>query len=83
MAATPDLTEFVKLSNPKPTVCQVAAALGSLKRSDLAALQAALDTDKAVITDGAITAWLAARDLKASFAAVSHHRRGTCRCARG
>jgi hypothetical protein len=83
MAAQPDLTEFVKLSKPKASACQVSLALDSLDGEMRAQLEAALATDRSIITDGAISAWLAARNLKASFSAVTHHRRQTCRCERG
>jgi hypothetical protein len=75
---SPDLSEFVALSNPRRCkVCTAAAALSDTEREQLAA---ACATPRGVINAGAIKSWLAARGHDISITAITHHRAGTIGC---
>lgn len=83
--ASPDLTEFFRLSKPRRPPCQVALILSrditpKLNSEQVAQLQAALATDKGVITGSAIQQWLADRGHDISVNRISNHRRGVCNC---
>ena len=81
MPDKPDLSEFFQLARPKRPPCQIDVIRQQIKDADeLAALDAALGTDKGIITAGAIQQWLKARGHSTSTVAISNHRRGTCRC---
>lgn len=78
----PDLTEFFKLSRPKRPPCRVGHARAQLKPEDVESLDAALATDKGLITASAIIEWLKGRGQgDVSVSAVSTHRKGACTCA--
>lgn len=78
--ATPDLTEFFKLSHPRRKPCPVAHALEQVSEEEGQQLLAALAADKGIITAGAIEQWLKKRGLTGTAAAVASHRREACRC---
>lgn len=83
--AKPDLSEFYKLSKPKKPPCQVGLILAGdltpkLKDEELQALNAALDTDKSIITAGAVQGWLEARGHEVNTNRISNHRRKICSC---
>lgn len=80
MTATPDLSEFFRLSRPKRKPCSIGHALSQLKDDERSKLQAALDTDQGIITNAAIEGWLAARKLQTTVSAVVTHRKGRCSC---
>ena len=80
MAPQPDLTEFLKLSNPRVKTCAVEGALEALTGAARKQFEAAMATDPGVITNQAISYWLAARDLAVKWQSISTHRRGTCSC---
>lgn len=73
-----DLTEFTELQKPKPGACQIGAALEALPEEKAAKLRAAIGSSE--IRDSSIAKWLALAEQRATMQAVSHHRRGTCRC---
>lgn len=77
----PDLSEFYKLSRPKKPPCQVGHARAQLKPDEQTQLDAAVGTDKGIITSGAIQHWLKARKHDVSVPAISMHRAGRCTCA--
>jgi hypothetical protein len=81
-ASKPDLSEFYKYSRPKRPPCRIGHALTLLSKPDQTRLQAALDTDKNLITAGAIITWLEARDIKNINGAspITAHRKHTCTC---
>lgn len=80
MATTPDLTEFFKLSKPKRKPCVIGFVLTQLDDAEATQLNAALDTDKGIITASAIRQWLAARKHDASISGIANHRNGGCTC---
>jgi hypothetical protein len=79
--STPDLSEFEQLSNPKKRPCLIGAGLEGVAADEAAALTAALEADKRMITPGAIVKWLERRGLAANTSSVIHHREGRCTCA--
>lgn len=78
--ASPDLTEFYKLSQPKKPPCRVGFARGQVKAGDRPQLDAALSTDQGIITNSAIQQWFAARKQEVSVSAIVSHRKATCTC---
>jgi hypothetical protein len=80
MAAQPDLTEFLKLSNPRRGVCPVALAVEQLGDPERVQLDAALSTDPGLITNQAIAQWFQARGHAVKWQPVASHRRRTCTC---
>lgn len=81
----PDLTEFFALSKPKKPPCQLGLILSGdltpkLSEEELTQLNAALETDRGVITAGAVQGWLEARGHKVNPTRISNHRRGVCTC---
>lgn len=80
--ASPDLSEFFKLSRPKSKPCPVAFAITQLSADEQAQLEAALGHDVGIITNAAIRDWFKARGHVLTDAAVGVHRRGTCACGR-
>lgn len=76
----PDLSEFYKYSRPKKPPCQVGHARLLLDPADQEALDAAVETDKGIITSGAIEHWLEARKHSVSVQAIAMHRAGRCTC---
>ena len=81
MSQKPDLSEFYKLSRPKKPPCQVGHAREQLSAEEQAQLDAAVETDKGIITSGAIQHWLKARKHTVSIPAISMHRASRCTCA--
>lgn len=84
--ASPDLTEFYKLSKPKKPPCQIGLILSGeitpkLSGEETEQLKAALKADSGIITAGAIEGWLKARGHDTNSVRISNHRRGTCSCA--
>lgn len=77
----PDLSEFYKLSRPKKPPCQVGHARSQLKPEEREQLDAALETDKGLITSGAVQHWLKARKQSVSVPAISAHRAERCTCS--
>lgn len=78
--ATPDLSDFEKLSSPRKKVCVVGPAVEALGGDEGAQLQAALATDVGRITNSAITKWLKARNIDTTPQAIRSHRSHTCIC---
>jgi hypothetical protein len=79
--AGPDLSEFVKLSQRdqrKP--CKVAAAVAPLSTAERAQFDAAVESDKTVITAAAIIKWLELRNVCVSVSALASHRARRCAC---
>lgn len=80
--STPDLTEFFRYSQPKRKPCQTAWVLDQLDTMERQQLEAALATDKGLITAPAIRQWLDARGHQLSDTSIGNHRRGACACGR-
>lgn len=80
--ASPDLSEFEALAQPRKRPCQIGVASEALTPEDAAKLAAACEADRAVINNSAIRKWLKIRDLDASINGITSHRSGTCSCAR-
>lgn len=81
--ATPDLSEFEALSEPRRPPCKVGRILEDLPDAERKQLEAALSQDTGIITNAAILKWLERRDLDGlSSSAATSHRKGTCTCAR-
>lgn len=80
MSKNPDLSEFIRYSKPKRKPCPVAQVKEALHPGDAAKLDAAMLTEKDIITVGAIYQWLDARGHKLTHAAIGSHRRHQCRC---
>lgn len=83
--SAPDLSEFFKLSKPKKPPCPLGLILSGelppeIKPAERKQLQAALETDKNIITAGAIVEWLKGRGHEVNQNRVSNHRRGVCSC---
>ena len=78
----PDLAEFYKYSRPKRPPCRVGFVLTKLSRNDKKALEAALATDKNLITSSAIITWLEKRGIEdiRNSSPITGHRRRTCTC---
>lgn len=84
-ASSPDLTEFFKLSKPKKPPCQLGLILSGdltpkLKPAERDQLDAALKTDRGVITAAAIQQWLESRGHEVNPTRISNHRRKVCTC---
>ncbi len=80
-APKPDLTEFFKYSKPKRPPCRIGYALTQLKPAERKQLEAALATDKNLITASAIIEWLKIRGIESpSVSAITGHRKETCTC---
>ena len=80
MGNTPDLSEFYKLSRPKKPPCQIGFIKAQLPPKEADQLEAAIKTDRAIITAAAIVDWLKARGHDCNSTRVSNHARGVCTC---
>lgn len=83
--ATPDLSDFYRLSSPKRPPCQIGLILSgelspALSKEETEKLGAALASDKNIITASAIVEWLKERGHELNTNRVSNHRRGVCTC---
>lgn len=80
--ASPDLSEFFKLSRPKKKPCVIGFAIAEkkIKGKEVEQLAAACDTDPNFITASSIVQWLAGRGVEANVSAVVAHRKKTCSC---
>ena len=75
-----DLSEFFRLSRPRKKPCAVGYAASQVKAPERAKLDAACATDAGIITNAAVTEWLATRGQVVSVSAVVAHRKRTCSC---
>lgn len=80
MPDEPDVSEFLALSHPKTTHCPMKNAIEKLSSKERRELHAALAHDSGIITNVAISLWLADRGLTCKWQNVTSHRKGTCSC---
>lgn len=80
MSTGPDLSEFFRLSKPKRKPCLVGFALTQLKKPERDQLEAALATDKGIITAAAVESWLRSRGHSTNIPAITSHRQERCTC---
>lgn len=80
MSKAPDLSEFYKLSRPKKPPCQIGFIKTQLAPSDAEKLEAAVKTDRGIITAAAIVEWLKEKGHDCNTSRVSNHARGVCTC---
>jgi len=83
----PDLSAFYALSKPRKPPCQIGLILSGdvtpkLDPEAVEQLDAALKTDRGIITASAIQTWLAEHGHDAGVNRISTHRRGVCTCGR-
>lgn len=82
----PDLSEFVAMSAPKKLKCQVGMVLDGEKPAltvgESDQLRAALATDKGIITNAAVSAWLEKRGHEVNYQRIANHRNGKCSCGK-
>lgn len=81
----PDLSAFYALSKPRKPPCQIGLILSGeitpkLSATEVEQLDAALKTDRGIITASAIQTWLVERGHDAGVNRISTHRRGVCTC---
>ncbi len=78
-----DLSEFFRLSRPKKKPCAVGFAISQVKGQEQSKLLGAIATDANIITNAAVSEWLAQapRKINVTISAVVAHRKGTCSCA--
>lgn len=76
---TPDLSEFLALSQPPRQPCRLGTARAALTDEDRVKLDAALARPES-ITKRAIEEWLKARGHVVPWQSVRAHRAGECAC---
>ena len=80
----PDLGEFFKHSAPKKRPCTIGHILSELDGEPAEQLEAALATNKHLITAGGIVKWCHARDYDyVNTQHVVQHRNEKCSCYTG
>lgn len=81
-AAAPDLSEFFRLSRPKKKPCPIGFVLPQLSDEERVQFEAAIATDRNIITSSAIIGWLEKRGHTSGIGhnAITAHSKRTCTC---